>query len=53
VAVRYNEIVRDLDELFSALARSSRGRYRLGLREIAYLQTKGLESVLVQAAECW
>jgi hypothetical protein len=42
--------MRDLDELFEALARSAfRRRFRLGDREAAYLRDKGLETILTHA----
>ena len=44
--------MRDLDELFAALGRSEfRRRFRLRGREAAYLQEKGLETVLVHARQ--
>jgi hypothetical protein len=45
-------LVRDLDELFAALAQSEfRRRFRLRGREAAYLREKGLETVLVHARQ--
>jgi hypothetical protein len=42
--------VRDLEELFAALANSSfRRRFRLGLQERKYLQAKGMAAVLGHA----
>jgi len=44
--------IRDLDQLFSGLARSSfRQRFRLGTREQAYLREKGLPTVLAHARD--
>src|SRR4051812_43114450 len=44
--------MRDLDNLFAALRRSPfRQRFRLGARDRAYLETKGLHKVLEHAAE--
>jgi hypothetical protein len=44
--------VRDLDDLFTALHRSRfRQRFRLGARERAYLETRGLPTVLEHAAD--
>ena len=44
--------VSDLDDLFSRLARSAfRSRFRLRGRELAYLQEKGLATVLSHAAD--
>jgi hypothetical protein len=44
--------VRDLDDLFAALRRSPfRQRVRLGARERAYLEAKGLPAVLAHAAD--
>jgi hypothetical protein len=44
--------VRDLDALFAALQRSAfRQRFRLGPRERAYLEAKGLATVLAHAAD--
>jgi hypothetical protein len=44
--------VRDLDQLFAGLARSSfRQRFRLGAREQAYLRDKGLPTVLDHARD--
>ena len=49
---RHRVPVRDLDDLFSALACSPfRRRFRLGEREQAYLEAKGLSTVLVHAAD--
>jgi predicted Fe-S protein YdhL (DUF1289 family) len=43
--------VRDLDDLFAALARSSfRARFKLGPRDRTYLRDKGLEAVVDHAA---
>ena len=45
-------IVRDLDELFTALTRSPfRQRFRLGAREKAYLDEKGLPTILKHASD--
>lgn len=45
-------IVRELDAVFAALARSPfRQRFRLGARERAYLEAKGLPVVLQHAAD--
>jgi hypothetical protein len=42
--------VRDREELFSALAKSSfRGRFQLGLQERQYLEAKGMPAVLDHA----
>lgn len=44
--------MRDLDDLFTALARSSfRRRFRLGARELRYLEEKGLSTVAAHAEE--
>jgi hypothetical protein len=44
--------VRTLDELFAALAASAfRRRFHLGSKERAYLESRGLSEVLVQAEE--
>ena len=44
--------IRDLDQLFSGLERSSfRQRFRLGTREQAYLREKGLPTVLAHARD--
>ncbi|MCU0918561.1 MAG: DUF4186 domain-containing protein [Planctomycetes bacterium] len=44
--------MRDLDELFAALERSEfRRRFRLRGREAAYLQQKGLETILAHARD--
>ena len=44
--------MRDLDELFAALARSTfRGRFRLGPRDREYLKSKGLDVVLSHARD--
>jgi len=44
--------MRDLDDLFAALRRSTfRQRFRLGPRERAYLDEKGLPTVLAHAAD--
>ncbi len=44
--------MRDLDELFAALARSRfRRRFRLGDRERAYLEQRGLETILEHAEQ--
>lgn len=44
--------MRDLDDLFAALRRSAfRQRFRLGPRERAYLDGKGLPTVLAHAAD--
>jgi len=44
--------MRDLDELFAALGRSEfRGRFRLRGREAAYLEEKGLDTVLAHARQ--
>jgi hypothetical protein len=44
--------MRDLDELFAALDRSEfRRRFRLRGREAAYLQQKGLDTVLAHARD--
>lgn len=45
-------IVRDLDDLFTALTRSPfRQRFRLGTREKAYLDEKGLPTILKHAGD--
>ena len=45
-------LVRDLDQLFPALARSSfRARFRLGAADAAYLEKKGLPTVLDHARD--
>ncbi|WP_066531571.1 DUF4186 domain-containing protein [Sphingobium sp. EP60837] len=42
----------DLDTLFSRLARSSfRSRFRLNTKDEAYLRERGIETVLVHAAD--
>jgi hypothetical protein len=42
--------VRDLDDLFAALTRSQfRQRFRLGAKDKAYLEDKGLSTVLAHA----
>ncbi len=44
--------IRDLDQVFSGLARSSfRQRFHLGPREQTYLQDKGLPTVLAHARD--
>ena len=44
--------MRDLDEVFPALARSAfRARFRLGTADAAYLKRKGLAPVLAHARE--
>ena len=44
--------MRDLDDLFAALARSAfRRRQRLGTRDLAYLRSRGATAVLAHAAE--
>jgi Domain of unknown function (DUF4186) len=44
--------MRILDELFAALARSRfRARFRLGAKERAYLESKGLATILEQARQ--
>jgi hypothetical protein len=44
--------VRDLDDVFTGLQRSPfRQRFRLGAREQAYLQDKGMPTVLSHAAD--
>ncbi len=44
--------MRDLDDLFTALARSRfRSRFRLGEREAAYLEQKGLDVILEHAEQ--
>ena len=44
--------MRDIDELFSALTRSQfRQRFRLGPKEKAYLEDKGLPAVLSHAQD--
>jgi hypothetical protein len=44
--------IRDLDQVFSGLARSSfRQRFHLGARELAYLHEKGLATVLEHARD--
>ena len=44
--------MRDMDELFEALGRSQfRSRFRLRGKELAYLQEKGLETVLIHARD--
>jgi hypothetical protein len=44
--------VRDIDDLFSALTRSSfRQRFRLGAKEREYLEDKGLPTVLRHAQD--
>lgn len=44
--------MRDLDQVFAGLARSAfRQRFRLGARERAYLQDKGLPTVLGHARD--
>ncbi|MHC4123123.1 MAG: DUF4186 domain-containing protein [Planctomycetota bacterium] len=42
--------MRDVDELFSALAKSRfRSRFKLSSKEAAYLKHKGLEEILIHA----
>lgn len=44
--------MRDKDDLFAALARSDfRSRFKLGARERAYLDAKGLETILEHARQ--
>ncbi len=44
--------MRDVDELFEALKKSEfRSRFRLRGKEAAYLQTKGLETILEHARD--
>jgi hypothetical protein len=44
--------MRDLDDLFAALARSKfRSRFKLGDKELAYLRLKGHDTVLEHAAQ--
>jgi len=44
--------MRDLKELFEALKRSQfRSRFKLGVREAAYLRQKGLETILEHATD--
>jgi hypothetical protein len=44
--------MRDLDELFAALARSKfRSRFRLGPKEMAYLEQKGMETIMRHARD--
>src|SRR4051812_30740992 len=43
--------MRNLDEVFSALERSSRARYRLGLKDLGYLHAKGLDAIVRHAAD--
>jgi Domain of unknown function (DUF4186) len=44
--------MRDLDDLFAALRGSTfRRRFRLGERDRAYLEAKGMETVLAHAAD--
>jgi hypothetical protein len=46
------DVGRDLADLFAALARSPfRSRFRLGVKESAYLQSKGLPVILEHAAD--
>ena len=45
-------MARDLDDLFRALSRSPfRRRFRLGVREREYLESKGMDTVLAHAAD--
>ena len=45
-------MARDLDDLFTALSRSPfRRRFRLGVREREYLESKGMDTVLAHAAD--
>ena len=45
-------MARELDEVFTALARSPfRRRFRLGVREQEYLESKGMDAVLAHAAD--
>jgi hypothetical protein len=44
--------MRSIDDLFGALRRSSfRARFRLGPKERAYLQSKGIETILEHARQ--
>lgn len=44
--------MRDQDELFEALGRSEfRNRFRLGTKEVAYLEEKGLATILDHARD--
>src|SRR2546423_4110512 len=44
--------MRDLEDLFTALARSKfRSRFRLAARELAYLQSPGIQQVLEHARD--
>lgn len=44
--------MRDLEEIFTALGRSKfRSRFRLGTREAAYLERKGLPTILMHARD--
>lgn len=44
--------MRELDDIFAALGRSTfRRKFRLGKKESAYLQEKGLDVVLAHAAD--
>jgi hypothetical protein len=52
IPVAAGNLMRDLDELFAALAQSRfRSRFRLGSREAAYLEKKGLDVVMSHAAD--
>lgn len=45
-------MARDFDDLFTALSRSPfRRRFRLGVREREYLESKGMDTVLAHAAD--
>jgi hypothetical protein len=44
--------MRDLDELFAGLAKSTfRSQFRLNPKDLDYLRTKGLETVLIHAQD--
>jgi len=48
----YHSGVRPIDDIFDALPRSAfRGRFHLGAKERAYLESRGLERVLIEAEE--
>jgi hypothetical protein len=44
--------MREMDELFAALGRSAfRSRFRLGAKEAAYLEQRGIDTILVHARQ--
>jgi len=48
----YNALMRDLEELFEALSRSAfRAKFHLQDKDLVYLHTKGLPTVIVHAGD--